>query len=100
LDLSSSDGSRAVDPAAEKTDPDGAPLTFTPEINEIYRTHSARWSRIGKYAYEQGGTANMSNDFVVFRLADIVLSLAEAKYRQGETAEALVWLTTSATAQV
>ena len=32
----------------------------------------------------------MSNDFVVFRLADIILSLAEAKFRLGQSAEALV----------
>jgi len=85
------DGARTVDPAVEASDPDGAPLTFTPEINQIY-PNSLRQAgaRIGKYQYEQGGTPDMSNDFVVFRLGDIILSLAEAKHRQGETAEALV----------
>jgi hypothetical protein len=84
------DGSRAVDPAAEASDPDGAPLTFTPEINMIYpNSWRQGGARIGKYQYEQAGTANMSNDFVVFRLADIILSLAEAKFRLGQTAEAL-----------
>ena len=85
------DGSRAVDPAFDTSDPDGAPLTFTPEINEIYPSSWRQGgARIGKYEYEQGGTANMSNDFVVFRLADIILSLAEAKFRTGGAAEALV----------
>jgi hypothetical protein len=84
------DGSRAVDPAAEASDPYGAPLTFTPEINMIYpNSWRQGGARIGKYQYEQAGTANMSNDFVVFRLADIILSLAEAKFRLGQTAEAL-----------
>lgn len=88
------DGSRATDPGFETTgrkdaegkdlpsDPDGAPLTFTPQVNQI---HPNGWrqggARIGKYAFEIGGTPNMSNDFVVFRLADILLSRAEALWR-------------------
>jgi starch-binding outer membrane protein, SusD/RagB family len=32
----------------------------------------------------------MSNDFVIFRLADIILSLAEAEFRLGNTADALL----------
>ena len=76
------DGSRAIDPSAEASDPDGAPLTFTPRINEIFPNGWRQGgARIGKYQYEIGGTGNMSNDFVVFRLADIILSLAEAKWR-------------------
>src|SRR5690606_20926333 len=39
---------------------------------------------------EIGGTENMSNDFVIFRLADIILSLAEAQFRLGQTGEALI----------
>jgi hypothetical protein len=76
------DGSPAIDPAFEETDPDGAPLNFTPQINEIFPNGWRQGgARIGKYEYEIGGTANMSNDFVVFRLSDIILSLAEAKWR-------------------
>jgi starch-binding outer membrane protein, SusD/RagB family len=76
------DGTRTIDPAAESSDPDGPPLTFTPRINEIYPNGWRQGgARIGKYEYEIGGTPNMSNDFVVFRLADIMLSLAEARWR-------------------
>ena len=32
----------------------------------------------------------MSNDFVILRLADIVLALAEAEFRRGNSAKALV----------
>jgi starch-binding outer membrane protein, SusD/RagB family len=86
-----SNGTRATDPGAEATDPDGQPLTFMPFINEIY-PNALRQSgaRIGKYEYEQGGTSNMSNDFVVFRLSDIILTLAEANFRLGNTGDALV----------
>lgn len=76
------DGTRAIDPSAEATDPDGPPLTFTPQINEIFPNGWRQGgARIGKYEYEIGGTPNMSNDFVIFRLADIILSMAEAKWR-------------------
>ncbi len=85
------DGSRATDPGFEAEDPDGAPLTFTPFVNSIYPNGLRQaGARIGKYEFEQGGTSNMSNDFVIFRLGDIILALAEAQFRQGQTAEALV----------
>ncbi len=81
------DGTPTEDPAFESEtsaspDPDGTRLNFTPRINQI---HPNGWrqggARIGKYEYEMGGTADMSNDFVVFRLADIMLTRAEALWR-------------------
>jgi starch-binding outer membrane protein, SusD/RagB family len=81
------DGTRATDPGFEGAssaapDPDGAPLTFTPKVNELYPNGWRQGgARIGKYAYEIGGTPNMSNDFVVFRYADILLVRAEALWR-------------------
>jgi hypothetical protein len=89
-------GTRVTDPGFEgaataQPDPDGAPLTFTPQLNEI---HPNGWrqggARIGKYQYEIGGTPDMSNDFVVFRYSDILLTRAEALWRQNAaSAEAL-----------
>lgn len=85
------DGTRTLDGGFEPNDFDGAPVTFTPELNEIYPQGLRQaGARIGKYEFEIGGTSNMSNDFVIFRLADMILTLAEAKFRLGETAEALV----------
>jgi hypothetical protein len=85
------DGTRATDPGHEANDPDGPPLTFTPQNNEIYPNGWRQGgARIGKYEYEQGGTDNMSNDFVIFRLADIILSLAEAEFRGGDAPAALI----------
>jgi len=86
------DGTRTLDAGFEAgIDFDGAPLTFTPQLNEIYPQGLRQaGARIGKYEFEVGGTNNMSNDFVIFRLSDIILSLAEADFRLGLTAEALI----------
>lgn len=86
------DGTRTLDAGFEAgKDFDGAPLTFTPKLNEIYPQGLRQaGARIGKYEFEIGGTNNMSNDFVIFRLSDIILSLAEAQFRLGSTASALV----------
>lgn len=82
-----SDGSATNDPAYEtetaaSPDPDGTRLNFTPEINMV---HPNGWrqggARIGKYEYAVGGTENASNDFIIFRLADIMLTRAEALWR-------------------
>ena len=84
------DGSIAVDPAFEATDPDGTMLNFTPEINEIFPNGWRQGgARNGKYEFEQGGTENLDNDFVIFRLGEMMLIKAEADYRMGNTASAL-----------
>jgi starch-binding outer membrane protein, SusD/RagB family len=92
-----SNGQPLVDPGVEpfdatgrNGDPNGPPITFMPYLNEIWPQGLRQaGARIGKYQFEIGGTDNMSNDFVVFRLSDAILSLAEAKFRLGNTAEAL-----------
>lgn len=91
------DGSPLIDPGVEPTDPtgtkgdpNGPPLTFMPYLNEISPGGLRQaGARIAKYEFEKGGTNNMSNDFVVFRLSDVILSLAEARFRLGQTSEAL-----------
>lgn len=90
------DGTQATDPGFEgatsnQPDPDGALLNFTPKINQLgpdgWRQGGAR---IGKYAYEIGGTNNMSNDFVILRYSDVLLIRAEALWRiSNGSAEAL-----------
>lgn len=85
------DGTRTQDPGVDAADPDGPPLTFTPALNELFPNGWRQGgARIAKYEFERGGTNNMSNDFVIFRLGDIILSLAEAKFRMGDVGEALV----------
>ena len=90
-------GTQAEDPGFENgnddpliDDPDGTGLNFTPTINAIYPNGWRQGgARIGKYAYEQGGTDNMSNDFVVFRWGDMMLIRAEANLRSGKDVLAL-----------
>jgi hypothetical protein len=83
------DGARLQDGGYEKSggtyvgDPDGAPITFTPFINELQPT---AWrqsgARIGKWKFYSGMTQNMDNDFAIFRYADILLAAAEATARK------------------
>lgn len=63
-------------------DPDGPPLIFTPEINELTpKAFSQSGARIGKFEFESGIGSNAQNDFPVFRLADVLLMRAEALWR-------------------
>lgn len=77
-----SDGSRLEDLSAEDSDPDGAPLTFTPFISEL-RPNALRQEgvRVGKFEFQSGAGQSLSNDFPIFRLADVMLMKAEALWR-------------------
>jgi len=72
-----------LDAGAETNDPDGPQVNFTPEINELFPGALRQAGvRIGKYEFKSGATANLSNDMPIFRYADILLTKAEALYRQ------------------
>jgi len=89
-DQFSANGSRLLDVQAESTDPNGPPLTYTPRINELAPNALRQaGARVGKYEFASGASSNMSNDYVLIRLADMVLTKAEAAFRQGKTAAAL-----------
>ena len=86
----SADGDRLSDVSAEANDPDGPPLTFTPEINQL-APNALRQSgaRIGKFEFAPGAGQELSNDYPLLRLGDIILIKAEAAFRQGNTSVAL-----------
>jgi hypothetical protein len=78
-----SDGKRLADGGADLTDPDGTPLTFTPYINELQpNAWRQAGARIGKWQFYKPMTANLSNDFAIFRYADILMMKAEATARK------------------
>ncbi|PZX60288.1 putative outer membrane starch-binding protein [Algoriphagus ratkowskyi] len=87
------DGTRLNDISAEPGDPDGQPLTFTPKINELSpNAFRQAGARVAKYEYATGAGSSLSNDYVLIRLADIILIKAEAAFRQGKNSEALAAL--------
>ena len=63
-------------------DANGAPLTFTPAINELEPDACRQCgARIGKFEIEIGATPNLSVDFPIYRYADVLLMKAEALWR-------------------
>ncbi|HMN90026.1 MAG TPA: RagB/SusD family nutrient uptake outer membrane protein [Saprospiraceae bacterium] len=84
------DGNRLIDSGAEANDPDGQPLTFTPEVNEL-EPNALRQAgaRIAKYEYALGSTPDLNVDFPIFRYADVLLMKAEAQFRTGAAGPAL-----------
>ncbi|WP_132055547.1 RagB/SusD family nutrient uptake outer membrane protein [Pseudocnuella soli] len=72
-----------TDGAADATDPDGAQINFTPFVNEL---QPGAWrqsgARVGKYQFYSGMTGQLSNDWIIFRYADILLTKAEAVARK------------------
>jgi hypothetical protein len=79
----SSSGERLLDLSAEDNDPDGQPLTFTPEINELAPGALRQAGvRVGKWEFASGNPNSLSNDFPLFRYADVLLIRAEALWRQ------------------
>lgn len=86
----SSTGERLMDDSFEADDPDGAPLTFTPEINML-EPNSLRQAgvRFGKFEFQSGAAASLSNDFPIFRYGDALLMRAEIELRKGNAGGAL-----------
>ncbi len=73
---------------ASGTDPDGPPFTIRAQINELFPT---AWreagARVAKFEFERGGQPDMSNDYPIFRYSDILMSKAEALWRQNPSSE-------------
>ncbi len=85
------DGQEIVDPVA------GSNLIIDPYIPALvmdltYTYQEIRMSgaRVVKFEIKNGAKANLSNDFPIFRLADIYLMKAETMLRQGKSASEAV----------
>lgn len=79
-----SDGvTRLNDSGAETADPDGAAITFTPELNEL-EPNALRQAgaRVAKFEYEIGQGQHSNVDYPIFRYADVLLMKAEALWNQ------------------
>jgi hypothetical protein len=75
----------------------GSPLIINPEIPALnmdgsYSFEQIRMSgaRVGKYQIAKGTDENLSNDFPLFRYADVLLMKAEAMIRQGKNGDDFV----------
>ncbi len=93
-----SGGGLVIDDGADGTDPDGKPLNFGSigslvnglPVGQINELGPQAWRqagvRIGKWEFQIGGTPDMSNDYSVFRYADVLLMKAEALWRKSNSA--------------
>jgi starch-binding outer membrane protein, SusD/RagB family len=70
----------------------GDPLSFDPAITSFALQGSqiqTAGARCHKWEFNKTGGGIMSNDFAIFRLADIILMKAEAQYEKGDIQGAL-----------
>lgn len=75
-------GNPILDLAFDKADPDGAPINYTPKINELFPNGSRQaGARLGKFKFKIGQSPNMDNDFPIFRYGEVLLNKAEALCR-------------------
>lgn len=75
-------GNPILDVAFDEDDPDGAPINYTPEINELAPNGSRQaGARLGKFSFKIGQQDNMDNDFPILRYGDVLLMKAEAVAR-------------------
>jgi hypothetical protein len=87
------EGVQITDPSFEKfdpanptnpIDPDGAGLNLTPNVNMLEPNCLRQCgTRVAKFPFIDGSDRYMSNDFPIFRYADILLMKAELLWRSG-----------------
>jgi starch-binding outer membrane protein, SusD/RagB family len=87
------EGVQITDPSFEKfnpaqptnpIDPDGAGLNLTPNVNMLEPNCLRQCgARVAKFPFIEGTTRYTSNDFPIFRYADVLLMKAELLWRTG-----------------
>ena len=71
-------------------DPDGAQLNLTPFVNQLEPNCLRQCgARVAKFPFIEGSDRYTSNDFPIFRYADLLLMRAEILLRQGNAGDAL-----------
>jgi hypothetical protein len=79
-----------VDTGEAVNDRSGVPLFLTPEIRDATQASENEGVRIYKYPVDPGASGtNHGNDYVLFRLGEIMLIKAEALIELGRTGEAI-----------
>ncbi len=61
----------------------GKPLAYINELPGVDSSEEVHGFRLGKYQIQQGELVGMSNDFPLFRYADVLMMAAEAELRSG-----------------
>ncbi|HCD52605.1 MAG TPA: RagB/SusD family nutrient uptake outer membrane protein [Balneolaceae bacterium] len=75
-------GNPILDVAFDKADPDGAPINYTPEINELAPNGSRQAGvRLGKFSFKLRQQNDMDNDYTLLRYAEVLMNKAEATAR-------------------
>lgn len=71
----------------------GKPLIFTNELPGVDSSEEVHGFRLGKFEFKLGATTNLSNDFPLFRLADVMMMKAECLLRTNRAADAATIVT-------
>jgi hypothetical protein len=71
----------------------GKPLVFTNTLPGVDNSLETDGFRVGKFEIKQGVRVDLSNDFPLFRYADVLMMKAEALLRTGQAAEAATLVT-------
>jgi len=72
-----------LDVAFDPADEDGAPVNYTPAINELEPSGSRQaGARLGKFSFKIGQQNEMDNDYPLFRYGGVLLDKAEAVARR------------------
>lgn len=68
-------------------------INYVKYVESIEKSKSNEGYRIGKYEIRQGAKGSLSNDFPIFRYAEVLMMKAECLLRTGKSAEAAVLVT-------
>ncbi len=71
----------------------GKPLAYINQLPGVDSSEEVHGFRLGKYQIANGELVGMSNDFPLFRYADVLLMKAEASLRSGDAATAAALVT-------